>query len=660
MDWSRGLPVGQDRPAESRPLTKKRKLQDENAEQQNITGSTVNNRIPSLQRSRLPQPLAKKTELTTAVTRTNPVGAGAVKKVAFSSVSLSTSRSKVASSMAGKGAKSHYGARQAMTVKGTESRPAAKATVSNSTSAVLKKRPAWDLKGQLEDMKKRMSEYSGKLQLSEQQRKEFQESAGLHSKHLSAAVSRNKELEDKLQLLEPLVQSTSLELEKYRRENAALQELLQLRDTQLSTLTAEVEELSAVVKALKATLSCKEEELVQKTECVEEQQKIIASQADKLQSMEQTLTNLELERRQLHNTVQELKGNIRVICRVRPLLELDGDSNMAHIQFLPSDEKVITLLKQEARTGHNRKEDAKYNFSFDRVFQPVAKQEEVFEDISQLVQSALDGYNVCIFAYGQTGSGKTYTMEGPDNFTRDTKGMIPRAVDQLFTTAHRLESMGWVYKFTVSFLEIYNETIRDLLVRKPEKSVEYEIKQLSSTNQQLHVTNLKYVGVETQEEVYKLIAIAKANRSVAKTAMNDHSSRSHSVFQLHVEGTDSAHGLQCTSTLCLVDLAGSERLTKSQSKGERLREALAINTSLSCLGRVFMSLSNKESHIPYRSSKLTYLLQNSLGGNSKVLMFVNVSPLEENFSESLNALRFACQVNECVIGTAQVNRRHIM
>ncbi|XP_059813502.1 carboxy-terminal kinesin 2-like [Hypanus sabinus] len=385
MDGRQGISVGQDRPAESRPLAKKRKLQDENAEQQNITGSTVNNRIPSLQRSRLPQPLVKKTELTTAVAKANPVGAGAVKKVAFSSVSLSTSRSKVASSMAGKGVKSQYGARQAVTVKGTE-RPAAKATVSNSTSAVLKKRPAWDLKGQLEDMKKRMSEYSGKLQLSEQQRKEFQESAGLHSKNLSAAISRNKELEEKLQLLEPLVQRTSLELEKYQRENAALQEMLQLRDTQLGSLTAEVEELSTVVKALKTTLSRKEEELVQKTLCVEEQQKIIANQEDKLQSMEQTLTNLELERRRLHNTVQELKGNIRVICRVRPLLELDGDNNMAHIQFSPSDENVITLLKQEARAGHNRKEDAKYNFSFDRVFQPMAKQDEVFEDISQLVQ----------------------------------------------------------------------------------------------------------------------------------------------------------------------------------------------------------------------------------------------------------------------------------
>ncbi|XP_051899653.1 kinesin-like protein KIFC1 [Pristis pectinata] len=642
--------------ADFRSLAKKRKVQDENAE--NINGSTVNKNL-SLQRSRLPQPSLKRMELTTAVARTNP--ASTVKKVGFSSVSLSTSRSKLVSSIPGKGVKNQYGARQAMTVKGTGTRPPTTATVSTSTGAVSKKRPAWDLKGQLEDMKKRMSEYSGRLQISEQQRKEFQESVGLHSKHLSAANSRNKELEDKLQALESLVQSRESELEKYQRENAALQEVLQLCETQIGSLTAEVEDLSTVTKDLKATLLCKEEELVQKTSCVEEQQKVIANQEEKLQRMERALTNLELERRRLHNTVQELKGNIRVICRVRPLLELEGGNDIGHIQFLPSDEKAITLLKQqESRIGHNRKEDVKYNFSFDRVFQPVAKQEQVFEDISQLVQSALDGYNVCIFAYGQTGSGKTYTMEGPDDLTPETRGMIPRAVEQLFFTARKLETVGWVYKFTASFLEIYNETIRDLLVTKPEKNIEYEIKQLSSTSQQLHVTNLKYIGVNTEEEVYRLIAIAKANRSVAKTAMNDRSSRSHSVFQLHVEGTDSTHGLQCTSTLCLVDLAGSERLDKSHSKGDRLREAQAINTSLSCLGHVIMSLSNKESHIPYRNSKLTYLLQNSLGGNSKMLMFVNVSPLEENFSESVNTLRFARQVNECMIGTAQMNRRHIV
>uniref|UniRef100_UPI00398F8BBB carboxy-terminal kinesin 2-like n=1 Tax=Pristiophorus japonicus TaxID=55135 RepID=UPI00398F8BBB len=246
-------------------------------------------------------------------------------------------------------------------------------------------------------------------------------------------------------------------------------------------------------------------------------------------------------------------------------------------------------------------------------------------------------------------------MEGPDHLTSESMGMIPRGVDQIFLTAQQLKATGWTYKFTASFLEIYNETLRDLLVAKTEKTV-YEIKLLGAKSE-LHVTNLKYVSVSTEEEVHNLIAVAKANRSVARTAANDRSSRSHSVFQLKIDGSNCSRDLQYTSTLSLVDLAGSERLDKSHSKGDRLREAQAINTSLSCLGHVIMSLSKKESHIPYRNSKLTYLLQNSLGGNSKMLMFVNVSPLEENFNESLNSLRFASKVNECVIGTAQVNRK---
>eukprot|EP00061_Rhincodon_typus_P017518 g46238.t1 len=238
--------------------------------------------------------------------------------------------------------------------------------------------------------------------------------------------------------------------------------------------------------------------------------------------------------------------------------------------------------------------------------------------------SALDGYNVCIFAYGQTGSGKTFTMEGPDDMTPENMGMIPRAVDQIFATAEKLKTMGWTYKFTASFLEIYNETLRDLLVTKPEKNVEYEIKRLNNKSEQLHVTNLKYVTVTAEDQVHNLIAIAKANRSVAKTAANDRSSRSHSVFQLMIEGNNSNRDLQCTSTLSLVDLAGSERLDKSHSKGDRLREAQAINTSLSCLGHVIMSLSNKMPvrFTPHKEKRLEALDTAKATGPDNILAIV--------------------------------------
>ncbi|XP_048472586.1 kinesin-like protein KIFC1 isoform X3 [Rhincodon typus] len=661
---------GQTLPGSHQVLARKRKVADENTERSplkdwkmNINETVVNGNKNLSQRSRLPQPSLKRMKLNTTVDNTDlPV---AVKKFGSSNVTFSAAStiSKIASTRSSIGVRSQYGAGLAKTVQGvgTRSRPVnCAATVTGTigkkprvavtaptsvetAGAGSKRRPAWDLKGQLSDMKvqlgnmrTRMSEYTSKLEVSEVHSKQLQDSVDQRDKQLEIASSQIEELQSNLKAMELLLKNREEELEKCRAENSAMQGVLENK--------------------LKLT----ETELAQKVACIEEQQSTIASLRDVIVDREERLHLTEQERRRLHNTVQELKGNIRVICRVRPVLdsEKEGCGEIEHVQFSHDDDKVITLTKkEESHIGRDRKGEVKYDFSFDHVFQPMAKQNDVFEDISQLVQSALDGYNVCIFAYGQTGSGKTFTMEGPDDMTPENMGMIPRAVDQIFATAEKLKTMGWTYKFTASFLEIYNETLRDLLVTKPEKNVEYEIKRLNNKSEQLHVTNLKYVTVTAEDQVHNLIAIAKANRSVAKTAANDRSSRSHSVFQLMIEGNNSNRDLQCTSTLSLVDLAGSERLDKSHSKGDRLREAQAINTSLSCLGHVIMSLSNKESHIPYRNSKLTYLLQNSLGGNSKTLMFVNVSPLEENFSESLNSLRFASKVNECVIGTAQLNRK---
>uniref|UniRef100_A0A8C6P9C0 Kinesin-like protein n=1 Tax=Nothobranchius furzeri TaxID=105023 RepID=A0A8C6P9C0_NOTFU len=346
-----------------------------------------------------------------------------------------------------------------------------------------------------------------------------------------------------------------------------------------------------------------------------------------------------------------LQGNIRVFCRVRPLV--DGGLS-SHIQLAPSDNKSITLAKtEESHTGKSADTHKNYHFSFDQVFGPHASQQQIFEEISLLVQSALDGYNVCCFAYGQTGSGKTYTMEGEE--FDDSRGVIPRAVQQIFRAGEKLESQGWEFNFTASFVEIYNETLRDLLYTgKPSKRPEHEIRK---SNNEVTVTNLTYKQVCSEGQVLDLIALAKQNRSTAQTAQNDRSSRSHSVFQLQIEGANAGRDVRCKSTLCLVDLAGSERMVKSQSQGERFKEMTSINSSLSNLGIVITSLANKESHVPYRNSKLTYLLQGCLGGNSKTLMFVNISPEPDSFGETLNSLRFASKVNDCVIGTASSNKK---
>ena len=271
----------------------------------------------------------------------------------------------------------------------------------------------------------------------------------------------------------------------------------------------------------------------------------------------------------------------------------------------------------------------------------------MFGELSQLIQSALDGYNVCVFAYGQTGSGKTFTMEGGED-EEEQAGMIPRTIRRIFEAKEQLKEKSWAYRLHASFLEIYNEDIRDLLAT--EKDLKYEIK--GGAN--MTVTNLTVEEVMSEARVVELLERAGSLRAQARTLCNERSSRSHSVFVLTIEGTNTKTGELCRGALNMVDLAGSERIKDSgSSSGVRLKEAQAINNSLANLGNVITALAQKSSHVPYRNSKLTHLLQNSLGGNSKTLMFVNISPKEQCFGETLNSLRFAGKVNQCNIGTAQ-------
>jgi len=297
----------------------------------------------------------------------------------------------------------------------------------------------------------------------------------------------------------------------------------------------------------------------------------------------------------------------------------------------------------------------KWNYHFDKVFTPAHDQELIFQEISQLVQSALDGYKVCIFAYGQTGSGKTYTMEGPGHALdglHKSAGMIPRSVAKIFAHAVKLEALNWKFKFTATYLEIYNETIRDLLSDK--HKTKFEIVQRNKKKKHLfEVPGLKVIDVNAAKDVFPLLHQAHKNRSTASTDCNDVSSRSHSLFQLYLTGFNSESKQTVHGVLNLIDLAGSERLKSSNSKGQRLLETKAINKSLSNLGDVIVALACKQTHIPYRNSILTKLLMNYLGGDSKTLMFVNLCPDSSRWEESLCSLRFAAKVNVCDIGTAR-------
>ena len=204
------------------------------------------------------------------------------------------------------------------------------------------------------------------------------------------------------------------------------------------------------------------------------------------------------------------------------------------------------------------------------MFAPSSSQGKVFEEISQLVQSAIDGYNVCVFAYGQTGSGKTFTMEGGED--EGQEGMIPRTIELIFDESRRLKEKGWTYSLQASFLEIYNEEIRDLLAT--EKNLKYDIKMTKETSKDgsVLVTNLKVKPVDTPAEIATILRLARRNRAVAATNCNERSSRSHSVFQLRIGGENALTSESCSGTLNLVDLAGSERLKDSGSEGMRLKE----------------------------------------------------------------------------------------
>eukprot|EP00123_Amoebidium_parasiticum_P012346 comp21294_c0_seq1/m.29085 comp21294_c0_seq1/g.29085 ORF comp21294_c0_seq1/g.29085 comp21294_c0_seq1/m.29085 type:complete len:713 (-) comp21294_c0_seq1:33-2171(-) len=432
--------------------------------------------------------------------------------------------------------------------------------------------------------------------------------------------------------------------------NAETSTRLRLTQSQLETTERLAEERGNEISLLKQEMEKRTREYEEKIEGLNGD---VRRHLERIAECEQKIREDETIRRKLHNSIQELRGNVRVFCRVRPPLGAETE-DVGYIQFGDSDNRAIKLSYAGEANSLGKVQQKTFEFNFDCVFPPTSNQSAVFEEISQLVQSALDGYNVCIFAYGQTGSGKTYTMEGPQPINSappEAMGMIPRAIVQIFEAAAALLEKGWEYKFETDFLEIYNESLRDLLDDNTNKKLDIKIRKENPN--ETYVPDVTRMAVTRPDMVHQLLARACANRATAATMCNIQSSRSHSVFRLHITGTNDITGEKISSVLNLIDLAGSERVNQSGATGDRLKETQAINKSLSNLGSVIQALANKEQHVPYRNSKLTYLLQNSLGGNSKTLMFVNVSPKADCYSETISSLRFAAKVNECDIGTAR-------
>ena len=336
-----------------------------------------------------------------------------------------------------------------------------------------------------------------------------------------------------------------------------------------------------------------------------------------------------------YNSLQDLQGKIRVIVRCRPLV--DGEVASGSKPAVSIVDEASLQVLDPRRKGGRAKE-----FTFDNVIGPKVSQEEVFSKVRGHIYSVVDGFNVTIFAYGQTGSGKTYTMAGGGNDA--DVGIIPRSIRELFS---RLREKDEQYEFTVKcyFVELYVNKLIDLLREEggdarsaaPEKKLEVKL----DAKRMVYVKGATVVEVHDDDDLINIWAEGEHLRNVSSTLMNDRSSRSHSVLSIMVETKSLTTGVTTTAKLSLIDLAGSERVKKSGVSGDGLKETLSINKSLTVLSDVISALSNESKFIPYRNNKLTQLMQDSLGGNSKTTMIVSVSPADCNIDETLMSLHYA-------------------
>ncbi|OVA10015.1 Kinesin [Macleaya cordata] len=342
--------------------------------------------------------------------------------------------------------------------------------------------------------------------------------------------------------------------------------------------------------------------------------------------------------------------NVQVLLRCRPFSDEELRNNAPQVVTCNEYQREVSVSQNIAGKQIDRV------FTFDKVFGPTAQQKDLYEQaVVPIVNEVLEGFNCTIFAYGQTGTGKTFTMEGecrksksgPKGQLPSEAGVIPRAVKQIFDT---LESQNAEYSVKVTFLELYNEEITDLLAPEEITKVSSEEKQkkqlllMEDGKGGVLVRGLEEEIVTSANEIFTLLERGSAKRRTAETLLNKQSSRSHSLFSITIhikEATPEGEELIKCGKLNLVDLAGSENISRSGAREGRAREAGEINKSLLTLGRVISALVEHLGHIPYRDSKLTRLLRDSLGGRTKTCIIATVSPAVHCLEETLSTLDYA-------------------
>nr|CAH8847563.1 unnamed protein product [Trichobilharzia regenti] len=330
----------------------------------------------------------------------------------------------------------------------------------------------------------------------------------------------------------------------------------------------------------------------------------------------------------------EDSDNVKVAVRCRPMSKKEISMNNKSVTTINEIDGCVTLQRTDLA------DDPPKQFTFDVVFGCSSKQTDIYNRVARpIIDKVLEGYNGTILAYGQTGTGKTFTMEGIRSVP-ELRGIIPNSFAHIFGAIAKADT-NVRFLVRVSYLEIYNEEVRDLLGK--DQTASLDVKERPDIG--VYVKDLSSFVVHSPNEMDKLMSFGNKNRVTGATNMNEHSSRSHAIYTVTIEcseNTEKNKALIRQGKLHLVDLAGSERQAKTGATGKRLQEANKINLSLATLGNVISALvDGKSTHVPYRNSKLTRLLQDSLGGNSKTAMIANISPSDYNYDESLSTLRYA-------------------
>ena len=363
--------------------------------------------------------------------------------------------------------------------------------------------------------------------------------------------------------------------------------------------------------------------------------------------------NIEIIRKKAQEYIHNIRGNILVYCRIKPSLTKNEENSIISFPEILDDNNIES--NNQVLTSIELKNNLiKNSYHFDRIFPENTSQYEIFDEIKSFIQSSLDGDNICIFAYGATGSGKTYTMQGKieennKNFITQQSGILPRTAKFIFEEKKRLEKMNENLDISFSAIEIYNETIYDLLI--PNNNIKKIPLTIYCANNEVNIPNLQWKNIQNENDIIKFTLHASNTRSCDSTSFNSVSSRSHAIYRIKIYNNSNKKN----SMINIIDLAGSERsslkATSNLTKEEKdyikkiQNEANFINKSLSALGRIINMIGDKKNCnklvIPYRESKLTIVLQNYLKPNSKTIMIVNVSGENKDYNFTKESLNFA-------------------